>query len=85
MSRVDAVLKPLGHKIPDDWKAFGISITNRHVVWGNTKAAAGPVEIRSDQRWLQEMQPPQRVLVSLIESPLLLRYGYFASNRQPHP
>lgn len=79
--RIQAVLEPIGHRIPKDWTTDGISISDRHVVWGNTKAAAGPVEIQPDLRWLREMPPVVFAVVSLMQSPLLLSYGYSLRSR----
>lgn len=80
---IQAVLEPIGHRVPEDWRTDGISISNRHVVWGNTKAAAGQIQIRPDLRWLTEMPPVVRVVVGLIQSPMLLFYRYSLRGR-PH-
>ncbi len=48
-----------------------------HILKGNpSRFSAGPLELRADEEWRTEMSPTQKLTVTLISAPLLLRYGY---------
>jgi hypothetical protein len=51
--------------------------TPNHSVAGNPdRLRHGAITLRSDDRWKSSMAPRDRRLVSVLTSPLLLRYGY---------
>lgn len=48
-----------------------------HTVWGNqNRLRTGPVKLRADEQWREAMAVTDRVLVTALTWPLLLRYGY---------
>ena len=48
-----------------------------HSVFGNSvRFRSGPVTLRRDESWRQEMRPRDRRVVSLVTLPLRVRYGY---------
>ena len=49
-----------------------------HTVAGNpSRMATGPTELRLDEEWRRAMKPHERVAVTCLSAPLLLRYGYW--------
>jgi hypothetical protein len=49
-----------------------------HSVAGNpTRMTTGPVEIALDEEWRRSMKTSQRLTVTCLSAPLLLRYGYW--------
>lgn len=51
----------------------------QHTVAGNPmRMRTGPLKLRLDDAWRSEMRPADRLLVSAMTFPLLLRYGYDA-------
>jgi hypothetical protein len=54
-------------------------LESNHTIAGNPmRFSTGPVEIRLDEEWKEKMPRGQRLLVSALTLPLLLRYGYAA-------
>lgn len=54
-----------------------ISLPSTHQVSGNPNRFEGrEVELRLDDRWRSALSPADRVSVSVLAAPLLLRYGY---------
>lgn len=54
----------------------------QHVLAGNPgRAETGKIQLKEDLEWRQKMEPGQRHLVTALTFPLLLRYGYLASDR----
>ncbi|HUG17291.1 MAG TPA: sulfotransferase [Thermomicrobiales bacterium] len=48
-----------------------------HTVWGNqNRLRTGPVKLRADEQWKSAMAVSDRILVTALSWPLLLRYGY---------
>jgi hypothetical protein len=46
-----------------------------HTVWGNySRLRTGPVEIRPDEEWKTKMNRAERMLVTLLTWPMLVRY-----------
>ena len=67
--------------VPDRDLAFlddgAISLGTNHTVSGNPmRFGRGPVAVREDDEWRRAMSASQRVLVSVMTSPLLWAYGY---------
>jgi len=49
-----------------------------HSVAGNpSRMISGPVEITLDEEWRRSMKASQRLTVTCLSAPLLLRYGYW--------
>jgi Sulfotransferase family len=60
--------------------------TPNHSVAGNPdRLRHGAITLRSDDRWRSAMPPRNRRLVSVLTSPLLLRYGYPLRPAAAHP
>lgn len=60
-----------------------VHLTPSHTVAGNPmRFLNGPVTLKLDEAWRDGMRRRDRVLVTLITSPLLLRFGYLRP-RQP--
>lgn len=54
-----------------------IELHGNHTVWGNAaRFKRGPVRIRQDDEWMKKLSPSNRVVVTMLASPLLIRYGY---------
>ncbi|WP_397545986.1 sulfotransferase [Rhodothermus marinus] len=66
----------VGFKIP--WNKNGeIYILKNHTVWGNpSRMRTGKVEIRLDDAWRRNMPLKDRLLVTALSWPWLLKYGY---------
>ncbi len=48
-----------------------------HILEGNpSRFAAGPLDLRADEEWRSAMPSTQKLAVTLMAAPLLLRYGY---------
>lgn len=48
-----------------------------HNVWGNpSRFRTGTVEIRPDRKWVSNIEPGDRRLITALTLPLLVRYGY---------
>jgi hypothetical protein len=55
-----------------------------HTVSGNpNRFETGAVELRHDREWVGSMKPRDRMLVTSLTLPLLLRYGYGAGAGEP--
>jgi hypothetical protein len=55
------------------------TLETQHTVAGNpVRLRTGPLTLRLDDAWRSEMRPRDRLLVSLMTFPLLIRYGYDA-------
>jgi hypothetical protein len=51
-----------------------------HILKGNpSRFSTGPLDLRTDEDWKTAMPRTQRLAVSLITAPLLLRYGFIRS------
>ncbi len=49
-----------------------------HTVAGNpSRMASGPTELKLDEEWRRSMKTSERVAVTCLSAPLLLRYGYW--------
>jgi hypothetical protein len=49
-----------------------------HTVAGNpSRMATGPTELRLDEEWRRSMKASERVAVTCLSAPLLVRYGYW--------
>ncbi len=68
--------KLVGVDIP--WKDTSeIVIKTNHTVWGNpSRMRTGKVKIRLDDAWRREMPLKDRLLVTALSWPWLLKYGY---------
>lgn len=54
-----------------------VSIKQTHSNWGNPiRTTIGKLNLRVDDEWKLKLNPASNVLVSLLTSPLLNRYGY---------
>jgi len=54
-----------------------VRLSTGHLVAGNRmRNAAGPITIRLDEAWREQLAPDDRRTVELVTSPLLRRYGY---------
>jgi hypothetical protein len=57
--------------------ATTVRLTGNHTVSGNpTRYVDGVVPIREDDEWRSRMPKQQRIAVSLMTLPLLVKYGY---------
>jgi hypothetical protein len=60
-----------------------VELTSNHTVAGNpSRFSTGRVAIRSDDEWITGLRPWDRIRVTAVTWPLLLRYGY--PLRPPH-
>lgn len=62
----------------DDFiNADSVTLTRSHLVAGNPmRFQTGELRLRRDDAWRQRLDPRARGIVSLLTSPLMLRYGY---------
>ena len=60
-----------------DNRIENIEVGVNHTIWGNpSRLKRGKIEIRTDDAWRREMQWKDRLLVTALSWPLLLKYGY---------
>jgi len=66
----------VGFEVP--WRENDeIYISKNHTVWGNpSRMRTGKVEIRLDDAWRRNMPLKDRLLVTALSWPWLLKYGY---------
>ncbi len=81
-----AVARFAGAPVDDAGLAFAtdtdVGLTAQHTVSGNpVRFSTGRVALRRDEAWRTELPAGQRRAVSVLASPLLLRYGYPVSTR----
>lgn len=58
-----------------DDSVFPIGVT--HTSWGNPdRVGRTEIAIRSDERWKTELSTSSKVILTVVNLPLLLRYGY---------
>ena len=73
--QVDQVLTELG--LPSGVAISGDPATNRHSVSGNpSRMSAAPAHVSLDAAWTTRMTPRDRLVVTALTAPALLRYGY---------
>ena len=78
---LERILSFAGSQIAGDALSFlhngSVNLGTNHTVDGNPmRFESGSVTLRVDQQWRQGMARRERLLVSAITAPLLLRYGY---------
>ncbi|WP_243664286.1 hypothetical protein [Rhodothermus marinus] len=73
---IKAIGKLVGFSVP--WTSLSeITIETNHTVWGNpSRMRTGKVEIRLDDAWRRNMPLKDRLLVTALSWPWLLKYGY---------
>jgi hypothetical protein len=58
-------------------EASSIEISENHMISGNPhRLGRTSIELRLDDEWRRKMKPSDRLLVTLLTSPLSLPYGY---------
>jgi hypothetical protein len=76
---VETVLGLLGESVPsvpfqDD---HTVVLGSNHTVLGNpVRFTAGPIELRNDEAWRIHLPTSDRLAVTALTLPLLIRYGY---------
>lgn len=73
---LDAISRTFAVTRPAASPAGTWSCEERHCVWGNRGREVGTIHVRADTRWLHEMPPGLRALVSTLGLPGLVRFGY---------
>jgi hypothetical protein len=54
-----------------------VKLGANHNIWGNpNRFQTGPVRLRPDDEWISRMEFRDKVLVTVLTLPLLVRYGY---------
>ena len=76
-----AMLRHADHRLDDPELGFigegHVELAVNHTVAGNPmRFHQGPLDLRADDQWSRAMPRGQRLVVSAITWPLLLRYGY---------
>jgi hypothetical protein len=76
---VEAIVGMTGESVPvlpfED--EHTVTLGSNHTVLGNpVRFQAGPVELRNDERWKDGLRRADRLVVTALTLPLLLRYGY---------
>ena len=73
--QIDRVLTDLG--LPSKVRIAGEPATNRHSVSGNPSRMSGaPAQVSLDRAWVTKMSRRDRLVVTTLTAPGLLRYGY---------
>lgn len=83
-----AVAEFAGAPVDEGGLAFAtdtdVGLTAQHTVSGNpVRFSTGRVALRRDEAWRTELPARQQRAVSLLASPLLLRYGYPVGTARP--
>jgi hypothetical protein len=69
--------RPLGAELRQQLERAEVVLGIDHTVDGNPmRFDVGPVTIRPDGRWREDLSPRTRTAVTALTAPLLLRYGY---------
>jgi len=76
INAIRAIGELVGFYVP--WTDLSeITIRTNHTVWGNpSRMRTGKVEIRLDDAWRRNMPLKDRLLVTALSWPWLLKYGY---------
>lgn len=79
-----SILSFVGEKRPPSELPFpterSVFLKPTHGIWGNpNRHKAGQIDIRVDDEWQKKMPVRDKLLVSALAAPLLLKYGYFRS------
>lgn len=76
---VEAIVGMMGESVPPPpfEDEHTVILGSNHTVLGNpVRFEAGPVELRNDERWKDQLGRADRLVVTALTLPLLLRYGY---------
>jgi len=77
-SEFDRIGRCLGLDMPEIFEGGSVRLNGNHTVWGNpSRMEKGPITLRLDDEWRTELALSDRLTVSALTWPLLLRYGYF--------
>lgn len=76
-SELDRIGRCLEIDVPNLFDDGRVHLNGNHTVWGNpSRMEEGPVTLRLDDEWRAELALSDRLTVSALSWPLLLRYGY---------
>ncbi len=79
------IARALAIEVPPVSDEGVVQQTDAHQVAGNrTRHSSGPVAIREDELWKQELGLVDAVKVTALTWPLLLRHGYSITYRKPN-
>jgi hypothetical protein len=87
-TEIARIAKFLGSQIsPSELSTFAtdsIDITDNHMMSGNPhRLGRTQIQLRLDEEWRTKMRPSDRMIVTLLTSPLALPYGYLGARRSP--
>jgi hypothetical protein len=80
---VRRILDFVGHSSPDlpFLDSSTVVLEENHTVWGNpSRGKTGRITLQRDSEWESEISLKDRLTVTGLTWPLLLRYGYIGSD-----